>query len=293
MTRHMGENRFRSLEDPDTLRQLVRQLREGIYITNQAGEILDANPACLEMFGVSSLAELRRYQAQDLYTDPSQRSREAEILARDGELRDFEIRLRRPDGEERTVLDTCYSVQDPATGQILHHGILVDITRRKQLEDSLQELSRRDPLTGCYNRRYLTGIADRCADPQTRWGAILVDIDNFKIYNDEHGHQAGDDVLMAVSRFLIRHVRAEDAVIRMGGDEFLVLILGEAAADCAEAAARLQDKAAEEAVIPFSLGWAVREEGERLEQTIDRADHQLLHIRLRERRFRRRRVGQG
>jgi GGDEF domain-containing protein len=79
----------------------------------------------------------------------------------------------------------------------------------------------------------------------------------------------------------------------MGGDEFLVLLLGERGMDCAEAAERLQGKAAEEAVIPFSLGWAVREEGERLEQTIDRADHKLLHIRVRERRFRRRRVGQG
>ena len=55
----MTQGRYRSLEDPETLRLFVQNLREGIYITNAAGEILDANPACLEIFGVPSLEELR------------------------------------------------------------------------------------------------------------------------------------------------------------------------------------------------------------------------------------------
>src|SRR5262245_65907279 len=102
----MSQGRFQSLQDPETLRLFIENLREGVYITNEAGEILDANPACLEILGVSSLAALRRYRVQDLFANPAQRVREMELLAREGEVRELEITLRRPDGEGRTVLDS-------------------------------------------------------------------------------------------------------------------------------------------------------------------------------------------
>jgi diguanylate cyclase (GGDEF)-like protein/PAS domain S-box-containing protein len=286
----MVGKRFRSLQDPETLRQLVSNLQEGIYITNDRGEILDANPACLEIFGVASLDELRRYSAQDLYAEPAQRLREAEVLARDGMLREFEIQIRRPDGEERTVLDTSYAVCDPATDEVLYHGILVDITSRKQLENRLHELSLRDPLTGCYNRRYLTQLEQQTEYANSCWGAIVVDIDNFKSYNDDHGHQAGDEILMHLTRFLLRNARAGDAVVRMGGDEFLLLLFGGQVHSCTEVARRLEQAAAGSDLVPFSLGWAERRENERLEQMIDRADRKLLHVRIRERRHQQRRA---
>ena len=87
----MSQGRFQSLQDPETLRLFIENLREGIYITNDAGEILDANPACLEIFGVSSVEELRSHRAQDLVVDPAQRTREMELLAREGEVREFEL----------------------------------------------------------------------------------------------------------------------------------------------------------------------------------------------------------
>src|SRR4051794_41983061 len=98
----MSQGRFQSLQDPETLRLFIENLREGVYITNEAGEILDANPACLEILGVSSLEELRRHRAQDLFADPAQRDREMGLLADAGEGREPELTLRRPDGEGRT-----------------------------------------------------------------------------------------------------------------------------------------------------------------------------------------------
>jgi diguanylate cyclase (GGDEF)-like protein/PAS domain S-box-containing protein len=285
----MTQGRYRSLDDPETLRLFVRNLSEGIYITNAAGEILDANPACLEILGVPSLEELRTLRAQDLFADPTQRVREAALLAREGEVRELEIVIRRPDGEERTVLDSCHAVRDTETGELLYHGILIDISGRKQLESRFREASLRDPLTGCYNRRFLAQVEKRLKTVET-WGVIVVDVDNFKEYNDDFGHQKGDEVLIGVSHFLQENARLEDAAVRMGGDEFLLLLFGASAPYVAEVGQRLRRTAVAQGIPPFSLGWANRHGAESLEQTIDHADRELLQIRLFERRTRQTRL---
>ena len=281
----MPQGRYRSLQDPETLRLFIEKLREGIYITNHSGEILDANPACLDILGVASLSELRQCRAQDFLADPAQRAQEEELLARDGAVREFELDVRRPDGEQRILLDSCQRVPDPETGEVLYHGILVDITQRKQLEARFQAQNLLDPLTGCFNRRYLQEIEKRLGDSHT-WGTIVVDVDDFKAYNDRCGHQAGDEVLIKVSRFLQANARAEDAVVRMGGDEFLLLLFGASARFVAEVGQRLRTSAAEQGIPSFSVGWATRHGTEKLERSIDHADRELLQIRLFERRSR-------
>jgi len=285
----MPQGRFQSLQDPETLRLFIENLREGVYITNESGEILDANPACLEILGVTSVEELRSHRAQDLFADPAQRALEMALLAREGEVRELELILRRPDGQERTVLDSCHAMRDAETGQLLYHGILIDISGRKQLESRFHEASLRDPLTGCYNRRFLGEVQKRLSSFET-WGTIVVDVDNFKEFNDDFGHQAGDEVLIKVSRFLQLNARAEDAVVRMGGDEFLLLLLGASAHYVAEVGQRLRLTAAEQDIPSFSLGWATRHGTESLERTIDHADRELLQIRLFERRSRHKRL---
>jgi diguanylate cyclase (GGDEF)-like protein/PAS domain S-box-containing protein len=277
--------RLRSLNDPEALRQFVRRIREGIYITSPSGEILDANEAFLAMFGVSSVEELRRFRAQDLVVRPEEREAELAIVAREGAVREYELRIRRADGEERTVLDTTYVMQDPESGETLYYGILVDITARKELEDKLREQSLRDPLTGCFNRRYLDEVEKPMRDAGVQsWGCIFIDIDHFKLYNDRFGHPAGDLVLRKMSRFLMREVRAEEAVIRVGGDEFLILLVGADRAHTERVAERLEQDATRSAPAHFSLGWACREDGESLSDTLRRADQNLLAVRVEERR---------
>ncbi len=276
-----GERRFRSLDDPDTLLLIVQNLEEGIYITNASGDILDANPAFLRMFGVSSVSELAKFRAGDLIADPARRSLEMALLERDGAVRDFELAIVRPDGQRRTVLDTTYVCKDPDTGETYYHGILIDITRRKELEIQLREQSIRDALTGCYNRRYLLALGDRLTDEKvSRWGCIYIDIDHFKAYNDLHGHKKGDKVLVQMSRFLMRQVRAEEPVVRLGGDEFLIVLTGENSERTEQIAARLQRAAARGSPVAFSLGYAVRNPGERFERTVDRADQELISVRV-------------
>jgi diguanylate cyclase (GGDEF)-like protein/PAS domain S-box-containing protein len=282
--RDVPRSRYRSLADPESLREFAKNLGEGIYITTPEGHILDANPAFLETFGVQSLEDFGSMSAYDLFVDPRQRELELRILERDGRVKEFEFQIKRPDGEVRWVLDTSYQVRDPETGERFFHGVLVDITARKLLEGELIEMSTHDALTGCLNRRYLDQIDMQFkTELGEQWGCIFVDIDHFKRYNDEHGHQAGDRVLVRMARFLMRHVRAEEAVVRVGGDEFVIILVGADAARTRRVAERLKNSALKSAPVPFSLGWAAREAGEPLVKLLDRADRSLLNVRVEQR----------
>jgi diguanylate cyclase (GGDEF)-like protein/PAS domain S-box-containing protein len=283
-TKPKKPRRFRSLSDPHTLSELALRLKEGIYITTLDGEIIDANPAFLEMFGVDSLDDLKGQRTSD-FVKPEVRAREMALLEREGSVRDIEFQLTRRDGEIRTVVDSAFLSVDPETGEKYCHGILVDITHRKELQTQLLELSIRDPLTGCYNRRYLNTVTRQCeAQPKGEWGCIYLDIDHFKQYNDTNGHAEGDSILVKMARFLMRHVRAEEAVVRVGGDEFLVVLCDSGDEQTENVAARLRAAASMSAPAPFSMGWAARQNGESFEETMVRADHRLLEVRVDERR---------
>ncbi|HUF65861.1 MAG TPA: sensor domain-containing diguanylate cyclase [Gemmatimonadaceae bacterium] len=283
-------SRYRSLDDPDTLRTLVQNLGEGIYITAADGEILDANAAFLRIVGRSTLEELKSIRAEDLYADPAVRQRVKERLDRDGEFREMEVEIRRADGRVVTVLDSSYALRDEGTGEIYFHGIIVDIEERKELERQLFEASIRDALTGTYNRRYLQGVEQEMNSASAeQWACIYVDLDDFKQYNDTHGHAAGDAALIAVGRFLMRELRAQDAVVRVGGDEFVAVLRGITELEMRQIIQRLQEGASEVTTIPFSVGWARRRDAETFASTVERADQRLLRVRGGEKTNRRRR----
>jgi diguanylate cyclase (GGDEF)-like protein/PAS domain S-box-containing protein len=276
--------KFRSLQDADSLRALVANLGEGIYIATARGVILDANPAFFRMLGVGDLAELGHYGLNDLVVDPRRRMQELEQIDEHGSVREFELEIVLPDGSHRTVLDTTFAVRDPDTDELFYHGILVDISDRKALEERLRSESTRDPLTGCYNRRWLHELEDRLhQDPKGQWACLFIDIDHFKQYNEEHGHRMGDTTLVRMARFLMRQIRAEESVVRVGGDEFLLVLEGANEEATKMVADRLKAAALRTAPVPFSLGWAVRQNNEALRQTVHRADKNLLAVRVIER----------
>jgi len=283
---------MRNLKRAETLQKFIWNLREGIYITNLSGDIIDCNPAFLDMLGVQSLDELKGYKAGNLIKDPQKRDNELRILENEGTVREFELEIRRPDGQERIVLDTAYRVQDPDSGEVLYHGILVDITDRKQLERQLREQAIRDPLTGCYNRHHLAEIVSECGKAMAGWGVIVADVDHFKEFNDLHGHSYGDRILAQLGRFLTHEVRLEDRVFRIGGDEFMVYLPGSNLRETSEVAGRFRRKGSAAAPVSFTLGYGVREGHESLEETIGRADEQLIHTRARERHIKFRRSPQ-
>lgn len=110
-----------------------------------------------------------------------------------------------------------------------------------KLRESLRDQSVRDPLTGLFNRRYLEEALEieeaRASRAATHLAAIMVDIDYFKRFNDEFGHDAGDVVLKSLAELMTSQVRAGDIACRFGGEEFLIVLPGatpERAVSCAE-----------------------------------------------------------
>lgn len=97
-----------------------------------------------------------------------------------------------------------------------------------KLRETLQQQSIRDPLTGLFNRVYLEESLDReiyrARRRQQPLGAIVLDIDHFKKFNDTFGRDAGDEVLRELGVFLRQHVRGADIACRYGGDEFVAIL---------------------------------------------------------------------
>lgn len=100
----------------------------------------------------------------------------------------------------------------------------------KILMNALQESAFQDGLTGLYNRKFLEEHSKKLV-PQIKRenlniGVLLLDMDHFKAVNDEYGHDIGDKVLKELARILNETVRESDLIIRYGGEEFMVLLVG-------------------------------------------------------------------
>jgi len=124
--------------------------------------------------------------------------------------------------EAPTLADSELSFKTTFAGQV---GLSVANIR---LREALRAQSIRDPLTGLYNRRYLTEMLERetrrAIRSEQSLGVLMLDLDHFKKFNDTYGHEAGDRVLRETASLLMKSVRAEDIVCRFGGEEFVVIL---------------------------------------------------------------------
>jgi diguanylate cyclase (GGDEF)-like protein/PAS domain S-box-containing protein len=106
----------------------------------------------------------------------------------------------------------------------------VDITERKQAAERALLVAQHDALTGLANRRLLREEAERILAAARRQGhriaVLFLDLDRFKPINDTYGHEVGDKLLKTVARRITRALRAEDAIGRIGGDEFVAVLVG-------------------------------------------------------------------
>lgn len=123
----------------------------------------------------------------------------------------------------------------PITLFFLSVGLALDVAARGRYKsvdtqlarvDLLQELARRDPMTGLYNKRYFFEAFKRRRSDSEHLpiSVLIVDIDNMKTINDTHGHLAGDEAIAAVAKALTQGRNEADVVARFGGDEFAILL---------------------------------------------------------------------
>lgn len=173
-----------------------------------------------EMMGTNRAIALKELQTRN---DADARQRDIELLGRDNALKTAAL-------ANRDLLQRLWWLLAAVMGLAI---VLVTILYRRvrethqKLEAShlqLQAQSERDPLTNLANRRHFQAVMTTlCAEGGFEGALLLVDIDHFKHVNDVHGHAAGDEVLVEVAKRLNDAVRADDLVVRWGGEEFLIL----------------------------------------------------------------------
>jgi two-component system, cell cycle response regulator len=163
------------------------------------------------------------------------------------------------------------------------------ILRERYLLEELERLAVKDPLTGLFNRRQFTEVSRKEAARSERYRHPLclfsIDIDKFKVYNDVHGHQAGDQLLTQFARILTSSVRQNiDTTYRLGGDEFAVLLPHLTADLALQVANRIRDayNALRFEPTSLSLGIAhfIKKTGDSdrdIEDMVRRSDRALYH----------------
>jgi diguanylate cyclase (GGDEF)-like protein len=124
-----------------------------------------------------------------------------------------------------------------------------------EAREQLRELADRDPLTGLHNRRYLARTSAR--EHAEAVSFAVADIDHFKAINDVFGHQVGDRVLVRIAELLVTHLRTQDVVVRLGGEEFALLMPGAEPPEASVCCERLREVIEEEPWEAIAPGLAV------------------------------------
>lgn len=164
----------------------------------------------------------------------------------------------------------------------LDNDTLIDTDGRDKLVGKLQGYQNKlyiDPVTGVYNRRY---FEDEIRNMQNSAGVAMIDLDDFKLYNDIYGHDMGDQVLCIVADVIKNCIRKTDKLIRYGGDEFLLILSDMVRGTLRGKLLRIQE-AIENATIPncsrlkltASIGGVISEDG-KIDEAIAKAD-QLMY----------------
>ena len=269
----------RPLDDPETLREVAHLLREGVYVADEEGRVLDANAAFVDLMGAAALTEVVGRRVEEMVAEPARRRAALVGIADAGGARELEVQILRPDGTTRTVLETVWA-RGGARAAMRFYGIVSDVTEARTLEARLRDAVTRDPLTGAYDRRHVETVSRELEqDARGGWGCLHVSArDGIASVVARRGRSAADDALQRMGRFLMRHVRADEPVIRLADDAFLVVLKGATGDRTERVARRLQLQALRTAPVPFQLGWAAREGSEPLDALVRRASSRAVPV---------------
>jgi diguanylate cyclase (GGDEF)-like protein/PAS domain S-box-containing protein len=270
--------------------RLAERSHQGIMISLGDASIVYANPACLAIYGVRSLAELQVATIARTIPKP-ERARVGQLLGRiQGGLQEdagYEALRHRADGTPmwlsfhyfRTEWDGAPAVQ----------VLIADDTARHEATRALVHQALHDELTGLPNRNSLSAsLRERCKpqEPLQRFVLVLMNIDRFKLFNEAHGHSMGDEVLRAMGMALRATMDADCEVMRLAGDEFALVSAsdshGDTAADLVGRVRKLLAKpllvSQQEYFLDVSLGIALYPSNARDADSLLRAANAAMHV---------------
>lgn len=235
---------------------LLEELPDPVLVVDAKGRVIEANPAALRLAGLRGGWQGRVLAEWPVVGQPLQALLQESgnleaMLTLEAPERYFEVRCRAIERLTRTgnhVLGRMIYLRDVTARHCSELQLAEALATSEErlrtissLHEQLRQQALRDPLTGLYNRRYLSEFFERemarGLREQSPIALALIDLDHFKQLNDRHGHLVGDDVLKGVAGYLECSLRSSDAVFRFGGEEFLLVMPG---ADAHEAAERLE-----------------------------------------------------
>lgn len=208
------------------LQGLVNAAPIGIIICNPQLDIIMVNEFSCQLLNRSKAEVVNRHPSEFIASHSHElfRSRLCQTTSQieGSSTASCDLMLLLPDGRFRQV-EFAFSLLS-FDDQPLVIMSITDIEERKNLEHKLRELAATDALTGAFNRRSFYEQTERAISTCARWRApltvILLDIDHFKQVNDQYGHAAGDEVLIALVKHIQQSTRNMDVVGRLGGEEF-------------------------------------------------------------------------
>lgn len=210
--------------------------------------IIYVSPSCVRLLGwvadqLRGTFALAGVNAEDL-----PHVRETVRALKQGEVEESRLvyRTRHRDGNEIWLETALRATRDPETGRV--NGVVAisrDMTAHKDLEQKLATLAIKDGLTGLANRRHFDDMLQQEWRRAERGGTpvslVMMDVDYFKKFNDQYGHQAGDSCLKAVAKVIAAEARRPgDLAARYGGEEFVLLLPNTDEVGCALVAERIR-----------------------------------------------------
>ena len=188
--------------------------------------VLYANRHVNGLFGIAPEEEVAGRHTLEFYAVPEDREVLRQALAARDHVQNWECRLRRTDGTEFWASGAFQKMV--YRGEAAIFSVYHDVSAQRHLLDEARAEAEQDPLTGLLNHRAfhrrLEEEAARASREGTPLAIAVLDLDNFKFFNDTYGHAVGDEVLRRVASVLRAACRAGDVLARFGGDEFALLL---------------------------------------------------------------------
>lgn len=251
-----------------------------------SGEVLAVNQRIVDLFGYSEKEFLE--QGITLISTAANKEAALKIIRKtlkEGPQPLYERETH--DREGRRLILEISATPVEIEGKMRCLASMRDITARKQMEEGLEYLRQRDPMTGVYNRAYFeSDIMRMQTDKCCNIGIFVCDVDGLKLINDTLGHSRGDELLRRVAELLSGGVKTPNYVARIGGDEFAV-VLFDTTKDQIEKLDqfyRMQvtayNHASPELPLSLSLGWAMCEGNMHMESIFKTADNKMYRQKM-------------
>jgi diguanylate cyclase (GGDEF)-like protein/PAS domain S-box-containing protein len=208
---------------PHRFRALFNHTRDAVCIADEAGRIVEANPAAVARLGVA--ADGSR-QLGDLFHDPAEWEA-VRAQVEDGDVCRRTVRLRAPGGEPLPAELTCVPMHDAQGARQIQ--AIVHAAAQNPAAEAMDELYDADtgmPNRAAFLRHVARAMAVFAARPERRFAVAHLDLNRFQRVNETLGHQRGDELLAVAAQRLDACARPGDVVARAAGDDFLVLLNG-------------------------------------------------------------------